>query len=138
MVRSGNHKAVGRSARRRQTVVPTCHDRRRMKIFHRLLLNALVSGVMTSFLWFALTFWIYLETRSVLATSVIGGAFTIFSAALGVLFGTFVDRHRKWTSMFLASVLTLIAYTIARPKSWWPRTTRWCRSAPSTSGCSSR
>ncbi len=84
-----------------------------MKIFHRLLLNALVSGVMTSFLWFALTFWIYLETGSVLATSVIGGAFAILSAALGVLFGTFVDRHRKWTSMFVASVITLVAYTIA-------------------------
>ena len=68
---------------------------------------------MTSFLWFALTFWIYLETESVLATSVIGGAFAIFSAAFGVLFGTFVDRHRKWTSMFVASVLTLVAYTIA-------------------------
>ena len=92
---------------------PPRHDRRRMKIFHRLLLNALVSGVMTSFLWFALTFWIYLETESVLATSVIGGAFAIFSAASGVLFGTFVDRHRKWTSMFVASVLTLVAYTIA-------------------------
>jgi hypothetical protein len=47
---------------------------------------------MTSFLWFALTFWVYLETRSVLATSVIGGAFAIFSSVFGILFGTFVDQ----------------------------------------------
>ena len=75
-----------------------------MKTFHRLLVNALISTVMTSFLWFALTFWVYLETRSVLATSVIGGAFAIFSSVFGILFGTFVDHHRKWTAMMVAAV----------------------------------
>ena len=84
-----------------------------MKIFHRLLVNTLISGVMTSFLWFAVTFWVYLETRSVLATSVIGGAFAIFSAFFGILFGTFVDRHRKWTSMMVASATGLVLYGIA-------------------------
>ncbi len=84
-----------------------------MKIFHRLLVNALISGVMTSFLWFAVTFWVYLETRSVLATSVVGGAFAIFSALFGILFGTFVDRHRKWTAMMVASATGLVLYTIA-------------------------
>ena len=37
--------------------------------FRRLLVNTLVSGVTSSFLWFALTFWVYLETRSVVATA---------------------------------------------------------------------
>src|SRR5690606_39513784 len=45
------------------------------KPFRKLLLNTLVSGVTSSFLWFALTFWVYLETRSVVATGVIGGSF---------------------------------------------------------------
>lgn len=64
-------------------------------VFRRLLVNTLMTGVTSSFLWFALTFWVYLETRSVVATGVIGGAFSISSAVLGPVFGTFVDRHRK-------------------------------------------
>src|SRR4029079_646905 len=69
---------------------------RPLNVFRQLLVSALVSGVMSSFLWFAVTFWTYLETGSVLATSVIGGSFALFSAFVGVLFGTFVDRHRKY------------------------------------------
>jgi len=65
------------------------------RVFRRLLLNTLASGVTSSFLWFALTFWVYLETRSVVATGVIGGAFGIASAVLGPVVGTYVDRHRK-------------------------------------------
>ena len=45
----------------RGPVVPADADR----TFRRLLVNSLVSGVTSSFLWFALTFWVYLETRSV-------------------------------------------------------------------------
>ncbi len=65
------------------------------------------------FLWFALTFWVYLETKSVLATSIIGGAFAVFSALFGVFFGTFVDRHRKHTSMVVASVASCGLYGLA-------------------------
>ena len=84
-----------------------------MDVFKRLLWNALVSGVMSSFLWFSVTFWVYLETQSVLATSVIGGAFAIFSAVAGMFFGTFVDRHRKHTAMVVASAVALVAYAAA-------------------------
>src|SRR5688572_12188719 len=92
---------------------PAPHQDARMSTFRRLLWNALVSGVMSSFLWFALTFWVYLETRSVLTTSVIGGAFAVFSALGGMLFGTFVDHHRKHTSMVVASVTSLSFYGLA-------------------------
>ena len=84
-----------------------------MTTFRKLLWNALVSGVMSSFLWFALTFWVYLETKSVIATSVIGGAFMVFSALLGMVFGTYVDHHRKHTSMVVASVAAVVAYSLA-------------------------
>jgi len=84
-----------------------------MKVFRRLLWNALVSGVMSSFLWFAVTFWVYLETRSVLTTSVVGGAFALFSSLGGMLFGTFVDHHRKHTSMVVASATGLTFYGLA-------------------------
>ena len=80
------------------------------RVFRRLLLNTLVSGVSSSFLWFALTFWVYLETRSVVATGVIGGAFSISSALLGPLFGTFVDRHRKRTALLGTTAITAVCF----------------------------
>ena len=84
-----------------------------MKTFRRLLWNALISGVMSSFVWFAVTFWVFIETRSVVATSVIGGAFAVISAVLGMFFGTFVDHHRKHTSMVVASVAAIGFYGLA-------------------------
>lgn len=84
-----------------------------MNVFRRLLANALVGGVMSSFLWFALTFWTYLETRSVIATSVIGGAYAVTSALFGMVFGTFVDRHRKHTAMVVASVAAVVCFALA-------------------------
>src|SRR5688500_12424970 len=84
-----------------------------MRVFRRLLANTLVSGVTSSFLWFALTFWVYLETRSVVATGVIGGAFSISSAVLGPYFGTFVDRNEKHRTMVVATTLSLVCFTVA-------------------------
>ncbi|MCB0999100.1 MAG: MFS transporter [Ilumatobacteraceae bacterium] len=84
-----------------------------MVVFRRLLANALVGGVMSSFLWFALTFWTYLETRSVVATSIIGGSYAIAAAGFGLVFGSFVDRHRKHTSMVVASVAALACFAAA-------------------------
>jgi DHA3 family multidrug efflux protein-like MFS transporter len=81
--------------------------------FRRLLLNTLVSGVTSSFLWFALTFWVYLETRSVVATGVIGGSFAMSSAVLGPYFGTFVDRHRKHHAMTVTTSLSLACFAVA-------------------------
>ena len=86
------------------------HDER---TFRQLLLNTLVSGVTSSFLWFALTFWVYLETRSVVATGVIGGAFAMSSAVLGPYFGTFVDRHRKHHAMMVTTSLSLACFAVA-------------------------
>ena len=81
--------------------------------FNRLLANTLVSAVTSSFLWFALTFWVYLETRSVVATGVIGGAFSIASAVLGPFFGTYVDRHRKHATMVVANATSAACFTVA-------------------------
>ena len=84
-----------------------------MNVFNRLLVNTLATGVTSSFLWFALTFWVYLETRSVVATGVIGGAFSISSALIGPFFGTFADRHRKHTAMMLSTAVSGICFTFA-------------------------
>ncbi len=84
-----------------------------MATFRQLLVNTLVSGVTSTFLWFALTFWVYLETRSVVATGVIGGAYGIAAAGIGPAFGTYVDRHRKHTAMVLATSLSALCFGLA-------------------------
>jgi DHA3 family multidrug efflux protein-like MFS transporter len=83
------------------------------RTFIQVLINTAVANVTTSFLWFALTFWVYLETRSVLATGIIGGSYMLFVALFGMVFGTIVDRHRKQQAMIFASMTTLIAFSIA-------------------------
>ena len=84
-----------------------------MRTFHLLVVNTLVASVTNNFLWFALTFWVYLETRSVLATAVIGGGYMLLLAVSGIVVGTFVDQHRRRTSMLLSSGLTLAAFVLA-------------------------
>ncbi|HEU4465349.1 MAG TPA: MFS transporter, partial [Agromyces sp.] len=84
-----------------------------MRVFVQLLANTMIANVTTSFLWFALTFWVYLETRSVLATGIIGGAYMLLIAFFAMLFGTIVDRHRKHRVMVFSSVVTLAAFLLA-------------------------
>ena len=78
-----------------------------------LVANTLVASVTNNFLWFALTFWVYLETRSVLATAIVGGGYMLLVAVSAMFFGTFVDRHLRRTSMLLSSALTLGAFALA-------------------------
>ncbi len=84
-----------------------------MPVFRRLLVNSLLSGSSSAFLWFAITFWVYIETKSVVATSMIGGVFALTSALLGVGFGTYVDHHRKRHVMVLSTALSLGSFGIA-------------------------
>lgn len=84
-----------------------------MKTFHQLLVNTLIAGVVNNFLWFGLVFWAYLETQSVMATSIIGGSYMLFSALFGMVFGTFVDRHKKRTVMLYSSIFTFVMFGLA-------------------------
>jgi DHA3 family multidrug efflux protein-like MFS transporter len=89
--------------------VPSHGDR----LFLRVLVNTLIANVTTSYLWFALTFWVYLETRSVMATAIIGGAYMLLVAVLGTWFGTLVDRYRKRSVMAASSLITFGSYAVA-------------------------
>ncbi|WP_238335673.1 MFS transporter [Serinicoccus kebangsaanensis] len=90
-------------------VVRTDPDR----TFHHLLVNTALAGLTTSYLWFGLTFWAYLQTRSVMATGIIGGAYMLLVAFSSVFFGTLVDHHRKLPVMRFSSTVTLVAFTVA-------------------------
>lgn len=81
--------------------------------FLGILANTLVANVTSSYLWFALTFWVYLETRSVMATAIIGGSYMLLIAVFGIVFGAIVDHFRKKTVMVASAVITLIAYGLA-------------------------
>lgn len=83
------------------------------KRFIQVLVNTLLANVTTSYLWFALTFWVYLETKSVLATSIIGGTYFLLMAIFGLVFGTIVDNHKKKQVMLASSVITLGTYAIS-------------------------
>lgn len=84
-----------------------------MRTFLQILVNTAVANVTTSYLWFALTFWVYIETRSVLATGVIGGAYMLLVAMFSMVFGTIVDRHRKYLVMLFAGAVTLAAFSVS-------------------------
>ncbi|QQR55464.1 MFS transporter [Candidatus Peregrinibacteria bacterium] len=82
------------------------------KIFHHLLINNLVAGISNAFVWFALTFWIFLETRSILATSLLGGTFAIANALTAFPFGHIVDHHKKKSAFVLSSLLSVSCYLL--------------------------
>ncbi|GAB2844260.1 MFS transporter [Microbacterium insulae] len=86
---------------------------RTVRAFHHVLANTALANVTSSFLWFALTFWAYLETQSVLATAIIGGSYMLLVAVFGVVFGVLVDHMKKKAVMVLSSVVTLSTYLIA-------------------------
>ncbi len=77
------------------------------RIFLQVLVNTAVANLTTSFLWFALTFWIYAETRNVIATGVIGASYMLFVSLFSMFFGTIVDRFRKKTVMVWATLVAL-------------------------------
>lgn len=81
-------------------------------IFRRLLFNTLIAGVTNSFVWFVVTFWTYLETKSILATSLIAGIFAVTNGGTALFFGAFVDHNKKKRVMIYSSAGSLIAYTI--------------------------
>lgn len=78
--------------------------------FHHLLANNLVANITNFTVWFAVTFWVFLETRSVFATGMIAGIYLALTAALGIWLGSLVDHHRKKTVMMASSAVSFALY----------------------------
>jgi DHA3 family multidrug efflux protein-like MFS transporter len=81
-----------------------------MRTFRHILVNTAVANITTSYLWWALTFWAYLETRNVLVTGIIGGAYMLLISFSSIFFGTVVDHRRKLAVMRLSTTLTFTAF----------------------------
>ncbi|GAB3846826.1 MFS transporter [Dactylosporangium cerinum] len=63
--------------------------------------------------WFAITFYVYLETRSVFATGVVSGIFLVMTAVTGIWFGSLVDHHSKTTMMQVSAIASFLLYAAA-------------------------
>ncbi|MGG6293624.1 MFS transporter [Leptolyngbya sp. AN02str] len=84
------------------------------KTFYAILANSLVAALTNTFVWFAVTFWVFLQTQSVLATSVMAGVYVGTVALSGFFLGSLVDRYRKKKAMLLSSVCSLMLYLLAQ------------------------
>jgi MFS transporter, DHA3 family, multidrug efflux protein len=81
-------------------------------LFYRLLANNLIALTTTNFVWFALTFWAIVETRSVIVAAFIAGVFAVTNMLGAMFFGAFVDHHHKKTAMAVSSATSLAAFSI--------------------------
>ena len=86
--------------------------------FHQILGNNLIANITNYTVWFALTFWVYLETRSVFATGMIAGVYLVFTAAFGFWFGSIVDHNPKKLAMLGSSVTSAAFYTLSLAMVW--------------------
>ena len=64
-----------------------------------------------NFVFFAVTFWGYLTTRSVITTSFLGGIYLVLMAVSGFWFGSIVDHHKKKHALLGSSIGTLVLFT---------------------------
>jgi DHA3 family multidrug efflux protein-like MFS transporter len=84
-----------------------------MKTFHAVLANSLTASLTNTFVWFAVTFWVYLETKSVVATSIMAGVYTTTVALSGFFLGSLVDRFKKKRVMIFSSICSFFLYALA-------------------------
>jgi DHA3 family multidrug efflux protein-like MFS transporter len=83
------------------------------RAFVHLLVNTLLVSVINFTVWFAVTFWVFLETKSVLATGMVAGIFLVTTAVTGIWFGSLVDHYAKKTVMQVSAVVSVAFYAVA-------------------------
>jgi len=83
-----------------------------MRTFYHLLANNVIAGITNFTVWFAIIFYVYLQTKSVLATSIMSGIFLVTTAISGFWFGGLVDRYKKKQMMLVSSASSLVIYAV--------------------------
>lgn len=83
------------------------------KTFLSIAVNSAIATIVTTAVWFAVTFWLFLETRSVTATSVLAGIYLVIVAGSGFLLGSIVDRFKQKTSFVGSTLVSLGFYLLA-------------------------
>ncbi|TXG96802.1 MAG: MFS transporter [Rhodocyclaceae bacterium] len=83
------------------------------KPFLHCLANNMLANIVNFTVWFALTFWIFLETKSVFATGMVAGIYLVLTALFAIWFGSLVDHHRKKRVMLGSSLASIALYAAA-------------------------
>lgn len=83
-----------------------------MKTFYKLLSIALLVVTTNNFVWFALTYWAYLTTHSVISTSIMAGVFLVMSALSSFWLGAIVDHYKKKKVMLASSIITVVLFIV--------------------------
>lgn len=91
----------------------TVSQHKKDQVFLHLLVNTLIASVVNFTMWFALTFFIYLESQSVLMTSTIAGLYLVLTAGSGIWFGSIVDHHKKKWAMMGSSIVSLFFFLVS-------------------------
>lgn len=80
------------------------------KIFYHLLANTLFSSVINFTVWFAITFYAYIQTQSVFVTGMVAGIYLVVTMLTGIWFGSLVDHHKKRTMMIVSNIASISFY----------------------------
>lgn len=84
-----------------------------MSTFYQIVANTLFATTTTILAWFAVTFWAYLQTNSVLVTTALALMFLLGNLATGFIFGSFVDHYRKRIVLIASDVATAGFFILA-------------------------
>lgn len=106
------------------------------RTFGHALANTAVASLTVNFLWFAVVFWVYLETRSILATGILGGAYMLLLAMSSMWFGSLIDRYRKIVVMRVSAWASLLAFAVGTAMYFLVPADTLLTSAAPGSGCS--
>ncbi len=82
-------------------------------LFPHILINTAIAGFTNMLIWFAITFWLYLETHSVFITGMLGGIYLVLNLFGGIWFGSLVDHNKKKPIMLVSSTTSLFFYSLA-------------------------
>lgn len=104
---------MGRARPRPEGEAGQPHGAAVMRAFYSILANNLVANVTNFTVWFAITFWVFLETRSVFATGMIAGIYLVLTAGFGIWLGSIVDHNSKKGAMLGSSAASAAFYAIS-------------------------
>ncbi len=83
-----------------------------MRTFYFLLANTVIASVTNMTVWFALIFFIFLETQSVFVTAMSSGIYLTIVALSGFWLGSIVDHNKKKTVMLGSSIFSLAFFAV--------------------------
>lgn len=83
------------------------------QLFYHVLYNTLGVNIINYTVWFAITFYAYLQTNSVFVTGMVAGIYLVATMITGIWFGGLVDHHKKQTMMIASNTASFILYIAA-------------------------